>query len=99
MGVFAAEFDGLSDDFYHSSITIEYGDLRAIYQQISGENKIISGFNKDGTFTMEMPDWLDKDINNLSIPDDEMEMYILELETNIKAFGETCGYEMGALLN
>ena len=99
LSVFVTEFDGLSDDFYHSSITIECGDLRAVYQQILGDNKSISGFNKDGTFTMEMPDWLDKDINNLNMPDEEMEECILELETNIKSFGETCGYEMGVLLN
>lgn len=99
LSVFVAEFDGLSDEFYHSSITIEYGDLRAVYQQISDDNKSISGLNKDGTFTMEMPDWLDKDINNLNMPDEEIEECILELETNIKSFGKTCGYEMGVLLN
>lgn len=91
------EFDNLCDEFYSCLCTIDYKDVRALFQQYS-ENKIISGYDRNGTFTMETPDWLDKDISSLEMGDSEVEEYILKVEEKLKDFGDLSGYKMGYLL-
>lgn len=96
-GAVAVEFQNLNDEFYGCSANIKYGDLYVLYQQYRN-NVIVSGVNKDGSFTMEIPDWINKDINNLNMSDEDVKNYILDLESNMRDFGKISGYEMGYLL-
>ena len=74
------EFENISDEFSLCSCNIKYNGLFALVQYpSSGSTKIISGLNKDGSFTMDMPDWIDKDIDNLSMSKEDMQEYLLDV--------------------
>jgi len=95
---FLIEFNNIGDEFSDCSCTIRYNDIYVLYQRVNENVSIISGLNKDGSFTMDMPDWVDKNISDLNMAEDEVNKYLLDLETYIKNFGKLSGYKMGYLL-
>lgn len=97
-GAVLVEFENLQNEFYECSANIHYGDLYVLHSQYEATS-VISGLNRNGDFVMELPDWLDKDMDNLNLSEEKLENYILELEKTMQDFGKSCGYSMGYLLD
>lgn len=81
--VLKTSFDKLSTDGYN--ITILCGKLSVSYIMID-EEIYISGNNKDGSFTLSMPDWV---VSEFSMSEEEINSYASEILMVLKDFGET----------
>lgn len=92
------DFQNLKSELYERSAKISYDDLYVLHLQYK-ESTVISGLNRDGELVMDVPDWLDKETDNLDMTKEKAENYILEFENALQDFGKSSGYVMGYLLN
>ncbi|KAI4446174.1 hypothetical protein C823_000692 [Eubacterium plexicaudatum ASF492] len=92
------DFQNLKSEFYECSAKISYDNLYVLHLQYN-TSTVISGLNSDGEFVMDVPDWIDKDMDNLNTPKEKAESYLLEVENALQDFGKSSGYAMGYLLN
>lgn len=79
--IFKSQFDDLNVDY---SIWVMCGEQNILYLK-NGENTIISGSNKDGSMTFSMPDWV---VSELTMSEEEVNNYSVEILKAIKEFGE-----------
>lgn len=97
---FVVEMNSFDDEFYSLLVNVRCDNQFVLYQSNNyGKVIIVSGTNRDGTFVMDIPDWIsDKNMETLNIEPEDLESYVIEIETGIRDFGEMIGYDMGKLL-
>lgn len=95
---FLAECKNIEKLLARYYVTVNMGELNITYMTTDGGYTIM-GKNEDGTTVLKKPDWIPEELSELTIPESEIENYILELDSKILEFGEKSGYRMGVLID
>lgn len=95
---FLAECKNIEKLLSGYSITITCGELDFTYMTVN-DGYAIMGKNSDGSSTLKMPDWMPADISELTMEEDKIQQFLLDLDSKIMDFGTLSGYNMGVLVD
>lgn len=93
-----AECENIEKLLGRYSVVVNFGKLNITYMT-TDSGYMVMGTNEDGNTTLKMPDWIPQELSELTMGEDEIENYILELDSKIMDFGKTSGYRMGVFVN
>lgn len=94
---FLAECKNIEKLLGSYSVVVNFEELNITYMT-TDSGYVIMGTNADGSTVLEKPDWIPTELSELAMEENEIEEYILELDSKIADFGETSGYRMGILV-
>lgn len=94
---FLAECKNIEKLLARYSVVVNMGELNITYMT-TDSGYAVMGKNEDGTTVLKKPDWIPKELSELTMAESEIESYILELDSKILEFGEKSGYRMGVLV-
>lgn len=85
LAILLSSFKGLPVDGY--SVVVWCGDLSVSYLT-TDNGYLVNGTNKDGSNTLELPDWI---VSEFTIPEGEMDLYTNEVLSIVQDFGKYTG--------